>query len=123
MQDTNRRPRSVHYYAPLPMRPRSARSRRRIAAAKALLLAATALVVSTAHAWTLAGFLYGCAAILFTASFVVFGMLFHLLVGFRAFERRIDRIARRFLRPPRRLALSVFVGGRKIDEAEVERGR
>jgi hypothetical protein len=50
-------------------------------------------------------------------------MLFHLLVGFRAFERRIDRIARRFLRPPRRLALSVFVGGRKVDEAEVERGR
>lgn len=62
--------------------------------AKVCMLVLTALLVSTLPLWTLQGLLYGLAFMFAAAGLGWVGGLLYLLIGFRRFERRIDRMAR-----------------------------
>jgi hypothetical protein len=68
------------------------RSRRAIEAA---LVALTVLVVLSAPLWTLPVFLYVCGGVMALVSLVPVWMLLGLFVGFRVFEYRTGKAARR----------------------------
>ena len=62
--------------------------------AKVCLLVLTALLVSTLPLWTLQGLLYGLAFMFAAFGLGWLGGLLYILIGFRRWESRIDRMAR-----------------------------